>query len=79
MQEQLQDAAMQFADPKANKEVDLEREQLSGVVGQAITTLPERYRLALVLRDIDGLAYEEIAQMLRSRAERCVRGSTARA
>jgi RNA polymerase sigma-70 factor, ECF subfamily len=65
MQEQLQDASMQFADPKANKEVDLEREQLSGVVGQAIATLPERYRVALVLRDIDGLAYEEISQILK--------------
>jgi RNA polymerase sigma-70 factor (ECF subfamily) len=65
MQEQLQDASLQFADPKANKEVDLEREQLSGVVGQAIATLPERYRTALVLRDIDGLAYEEISQILK--------------
>jgi RNA polymerase sigma-70 factor, ECF subfamily len=65
LQEQLQDASMQFADPKANKEVDLEREQLSGVVGQAIATLPERYRVALVLRDIDGLAYEEISQILK--------------
>lgn len=65
LQEQLQDASMQFADPKANKEVDLEREQLSGVVGQAIATLPERYRVALVLRDIDGLAYEEIGLILK--------------
>ncbi len=65
MQENLQDASMQFADPKANKEIDLEREQLSGVVGAAIATLPERYRVALVLRDIDGLAYEEISQILK--------------
>ena len=65
MQEQLQDASMQFADPKANKEVDLERAQLSGMVGEAIATLPERYRIALVLRDIDGLAYEEISQILK--------------
>ncbi len=65
MQEQLQDASMQFADPKAGHESDLERDQLSGVVGQAIATLPERYRVALVLRDIDGLAYEEISQILK--------------
>ncbi len=65
MQENLQDASMQFADPKANKEVDLERAQLSGLVGAAIATLPERYRVALVLRDIDGLAYEEIGQILK--------------
>jgi RNA polymerase sigma-70 factor, ECF subfamily len=65
MQEQLQDASLQFADPRTNRDVDLEREQLSGVVGQAIATLPERYRIALVLRDIDGLAYEEISQILK--------------
>jgi RNA polymerase sigma-70 factor (ECF subfamily) len=65
MQETLKDASLQFADPKANREADLEREQLSGVVGQAITTLPERYRIALVLRDIEGLAYEEIGMALK--------------
>jgi len=26
--------------------------------------VPEKYRLALVLRDIEGLAYEEISQVL---------------
>jgi RNA polymerase sigma-70 factor (ECF subfamily) len=65
MEEKLKDASLQFADPRANKEEDLEREQLSGVVGQAITTLPERYRIALVLRDIEGLAYEEIGMALK--------------
>ncbi|MGH7725761.1 MAG: sigma-70 family RNA polymerase sigma factor [Candidatus Eiseniibacteriota bacterium] len=65
MQETLKDASLQFADPKANRESDLEREQLSGVVGQAIAGLPDRYRIALVLRDIDGLAYEEIGLALK--------------
>ena len=65
MEEKLKDASLQFADPRANKEDDLEKEQLSGVVGQAITTLPERYRIALVLRDIEGLAYEEIGMALK--------------
>jgi RNA polymerase sigma-70 factor (ECF subfamily) len=65
MQETLNDASMQFADPKANKELDLEREQLGGVVGQAIASLPDRYRIALMLRDLDGMAYEEIGQVLK--------------
>jgi RNA polymerase sigma-70 factor (ECF subfamily) len=65
MQDTLKDASLQFADPKSNREADLEREQLGGVVGQAIAGLPERYRIALVLRDIDGMAYEEIGQVLR--------------
>jgi RNA polymerase sigma-70 factor (ECF subfamily) len=42
----------------------MEREQLQGAVGRAIATVPEKYRLALVLRDIEGLAYEEIAEVL---------------
>ena len=65
MQETLKDGSLQFADPKANREVDLEREQLSGVVGEAIAGLPERYRIALMLRDLEGLAYEEIGQALK--------------
>jgi RNA polymerase sigma-70 factor (ECF subfamily) len=65
MQETLKDASLQFADPKAGRESDMEREQLGGVVGQAIEALPDRYRIALVLRDIDGMAYEEIGQVLK--------------
>ena len=65
MQETLKDASLQFADRKSNRQEDLEREQLSGVVGDAIATLPDRYRIALVLRDIEGLAYEEIGLALK--------------
>jgi len=65
MQETLKDASLQFADKKSNREDDLEHEQLSGVVGEAIAALPERYRIALVLRDIEGLAYEEIGLALK--------------
>jgi RNA polymerase sigma-70 factor (ECF subfamily) len=65
MQETLNDASLQFADKKSNRQEDLEREQLSGVVGEAIASLPDRYRIALVLRDIEGLAYEEIGLALK--------------
>ena len=65
MQETLKDASLQFADKKSNREDDLEHEQLSGVVGEAIAALPDRYRIALVLRDIEGLAYEEIGLALK--------------
>jgi len=37
---------------------------LRDAVGRAITAVPEKYRLSLVLRDIEGLSYEEIAQAL---------------
>jgi RNA polymerase sigma-70 factor, ECF subfamily len=65
MQETLHDSSLQLMDPRANREGDVEVRQLQGIVGAAIATLPERYRVALVLRDIEGLAYEDIAQVLR--------------
>jgi RNA polymerase sigma-70 factor (ECF subfamily) len=64
LQETLKDSAIQLADPGEGRESTLEREQLQAVVGRAIATVPEKYRLALVLRDIEGLPYEEIAQVL---------------
>jgi RNA polymerase sigma-70 factor, ECF subfamily len=64
MQELLKDSAIQLADPAEGRESSLEREQLQAAVGRAIATVPEKYRLALVLRDIEGLPYEEIAQVL---------------
>lgn len=62
--EVLQDSLPQLADPTENKDRLLEREQLQGEVGRAIAAVPEKYRLALVLRDIEGLPYEEIAEVL---------------
>src|SRR5437763_9779207 len=42
--------------------VDAERRR---VVKKAIGTLPERYRAPLVLRDVEGKSYDEIAAILR--------------
>src|SRR5437867_2332090 len=64
LQEAFKDGAMLFADPTEGRERLLEREQLQEAVGRAIATVPEKYRLALVFRDIEGLSYEEIAQVL---------------
>jgi len=64
LQEVLKDSATVLADRTEGQEQALEREQLQGVVGQAIATVPEKYRVALVLRDIEDMAYEEIAQVL---------------
>src|SRR5438034_11115084 len=43
--------------------VDSERKQ---VVKRAISTLPEKYRAPLVLRDVEGKSYDEIAAILRT-------------
>lgn len=64
LQEVLHDSAIQLADPTEGRETTLEREQLREAVGRAIATVPGKYRMALVLRDIEGLPYEEIAQVL---------------
>ena len=64
LQEVLKDSAIQLADPTEGRETTLEREQLREAVGRSIATVPEKYRVALVLRDIEGLSYEEIAQVL---------------
>jgi RNA polymerase sigma-70 factor (ECF subfamily) len=64
LQEMLSDSAAQLADPTEGQEQTLQREQLQTAVGRAIATVPEKYRLALVLRDIEGLPYEEIGQVL---------------
>jgi len=64
LQEVVGDSAIQLADPKEGQDVSLQRTQLQEAVGRAIAVVPEKYRIALVLRDIEGFAYEEIGQML---------------
>jgi len=51
-------------DDKPPPDRDLERDQLNVLVNAAIQKLPQRYRTALVLRDIEGLSYEEIGDIL---------------
>src|SRR5205807_1797398 len=43
--------------------VDMEQRR---VVKKAISTLPDKYRAPLVLRDVEGKSYEEIAQILQT-------------
>jgi RNA polymerase sigma-70 factor (ECF subfamily) len=64
LQEVLGDSGSHLADPTEGQEISLQRGQLQEAIGRAIAAVPEKYRLALVLRDIEGFAYEEIGQML---------------
>jgi RNA polymerase sigma-70 factor (ECF subfamily) len=41
-----------------------ENRQLSDALSRAIAGLPEYHRAVIVLREVDGLAYEEIAKAL---------------
>jgi RNA polymerase sigma-70 factor (ECF subfamily) len=64
LQDLLKDSAPVLADPTEGSERSMEREQLQTAMAHAIGTVPEKYRLAVVLRDLEGLPYEEIAQVL---------------
>ena len=64
LQEVLKDSTTALTDHTEGREQTLEREQLQATVGQAIAAVPEKYRLSLVLRDIEGMAYEDIALVL---------------
>ena len=55
----------EFADTRiqAPEDVMIDDERRAAV-RRAITTLPEKYRVALVLRDVEGRSYEEISEIL---------------
>lgn len=48
----------------ASPETLLQREQLEQELGRAISALPEELRSAFLLREYDGLSYEDIARIL---------------
>ena len=59
-EETLTRLANGHADPGAA----LERSELEGALHRAIAELPEERRIVVVLRDLEGLSYEEIADAL---------------
>lgn len=48
----------------ATPEAELQSKQIAQAVNQAVDALPEELRTAITLREIEGLSYEEIAQMM---------------
>lgn len=54
-----------IVDEKAKPDRDLEQKEIGHLVREAVASLPEKSRTPLVLRDIQGLTYEEIGEMLR--------------
>jgi RNA polymerase sigma-70 factor (ECF subfamily) len=51
-------------DPAANPERALEEKQAKRLVENAIQELPSDQRVVLILRDVEGLSYEDIAESL---------------
>jgi len=50
--------------PIANLEEEMLRGSLSQEVSEALAGLPEEWRTCLLLREVDGFSYEEIAQIV---------------
>ena len=66
LEEQQDEWHQQLADPAASAQPDehLEQNELRGAVDSAIQSLPEKQRLAVILRRYEHMPYEEIAATL---------------
>lgn len=53
-------------DDKPLQDTSLVESERRRVVKRAISTLPEKYRAPLVLRDVEGKSYDEIAEILQT-------------
>jgi RNA polymerase sigma-70 factor, ECF subfamily len=53
-------------DPAAGPDELCQRKELNQVVRQAISSLPEQFRNVIVLRELEGLSYEEIAELTKA-------------
>src|SRR6187397_2523019 len=54
---------LRLADPETPESL-LQTEEIRSTVNQAIESLPEDLRTAIVLRELEGLSYEDIAQAM---------------
>ena len=55
---------LRVADGAAGPHANAERRELEGALHRAIADLPEERRVVVILRDLEGLAYDEIARVL---------------
>jgi RNA polymerase sigma-70 factor (ECF subfamily) len=57
--------ATQSPSPSAGPEDEALRMELNAYLQLGLTTLPSDQRLAIILRDVHGLSYEELAEVMR--------------
>jgi RNA polymerase sigma factor (sigma-70 family) len=57
---------LQIADTAESPDDFAQRRELAAAIQQGLTLLPDEQRIVLILSDIQGLAYEEIAQITNS-------------
>ena len=51
-------------DTRSRPDEDLVDDERSRVIAKAIVTLPAKYRVPIILRDIEGKSYDEVAEIL---------------
>lgn len=64
MSEEDDDKELEIPDDRFSPETLAEKKELREAVNRGLMSLPKDYRSILLLREIDGLSYEEIAQAL---------------
>jgi RNA polymerase sigma-70 factor (ECF subfamily) len=64
MRRQGEDSVMRLPHDAAGPDTVLEQTELEGALHRAIAELPDDRRIVVVLRDLEGLSYEEIADAL---------------
>jgi len=65
MEEDSSGQGMTFPDSKPLPDEDLTATEIGQKVAEALRKIPARYREAVVLRDVEGLSYEEVGQILK--------------
>jgi RNA polymerase sigma-70 factor (ECF subfamily) len=57
-------AEFQPPDTRPLQDSDLVEDERSRVIAKAISTLPPKYRIPIILRDVEGRSYEEVAELM---------------
>jgi RNA polymerase sigma-70 factor, ECF subfamily len=65
MEEETGGQGLPFPDASPLPDADLGAREIQERVAEALRRLPPRYREAVVLRDIEGLSYEEVGEILK--------------
>lgn len=59
-------AGFDFADPESSPESALLKDALEDRLTTALASLPVEFRVAVLLADVEGLSYEEIAEIMQT-------------
>src|SRR5580765_999184 len=61
-----EDSEVEFqpTDHRVLPDIELVEDERSMVIGRAIAALPEKYRVPVILRDIEGRSYDEVAEIM---------------